>query len=484
MPQDSSATPAADNLAEQVIAPALRRRLQECYEHGTKLMEQGSYDYDYAHSILVECVSRDAANIVYLDAFLENLSRKYNNNKRGSMLNFGGKGPFKKAIAKQDWNQVFKLGAQLLKSNPWDVSTLRALADACAAHGFHETELRYLKNALDAKPNDPEINRHCAMSLERVGQFDQAIACWHRVDEAKRGDDEAQKMISELQIAKTMGRTREEGPATGTKGHRVPSPPPDEADEPADDNEPSERREIKLTPRQELEQAISYRPTDVDAYLELAELHLSEDRLGEAAHVLGKAISACGGDLKVRERLEDVEILQKKVQLDIAEQRAANSDDEQAHQLTEQLRADLNRYELEIYSARAERYPEDREVQFQLGLRLKRVENYRQAVDCFNESFKLPERQAASLLELGECLQRSRQYDKALEGYLRAADAAAESELGELRKLALYRSGLLASGLRNYAVAEEQLGRLLELDPEYKDAAGRLDKIREMRHKG
>ena len=76
MPENSSASPAADNLAEQVIAPALRRRLQECYDHGTKLMEQGDYDHDYAHSILAECVSRDAGNIVYLDAFLENLSRQ------------------------------------------------------------------------------------------------------------------------------------------------------------------------------------------------------------------------------------------------------------------------------------------------------------------------------------------------------------------------------------------------------------------------
>jgi tetratricopeptide (TPR) repeat protein len=480
MPQESSAAPAPESPQEQIIPPALRRRLQECYEHGTKLMAQDKYDFDYAHSILVECVSRDSGNLVYLDTFFQNLHRKYDNNKRGSMLNFGGKGPFKKAVAKQDWKHVVKLGPQLLKSNPWDVPTLRALADACAAFGFHETELRYLKNALAAKPNDPDVNRHCAKSLERIGQFDQAIACWHRIDEAKRGDDEAQEMMSKLQIAKTMGHNREDKTAAAKGRERKP---PSDADEEAA-TETKERREIKLSPRQQLEQAISNNPTDPDSYIELAELHIAENRLGEAAHLLAKAVSACGGDLKVRERLEDLEVFQRQTQLAVAEQRAASNEDEEARQLAEQLRADLNRYELEVFGGRAERYPNDREVKFQLGLRLKRADNLRQAIACFQESMTLPERYAGSLLELGECLQRGKQYEKALECYTRSVDESAKAELLDLQKLAHYRSGLLAAGLRNYEMAEAQLAKLIELDSAYKDAADRLDKIREIRHKG
>ena len=93
-------------------------------------------------------------------------------------------------------------------------------------------------------------------------------------------------------------------------------------------------------------------------------------------------------------------------------------------------------------------------------------------------------RRPIALLELGECLQRTRQYGKALECYLRSIESAQEVSDLEVEKTARYRSGLLAFGLKNYSTAEAQLVALIELDPGYKDASARLDTVREMRHKG
>jgi hypothetical protein len=62
----------------------------------------------------------------------------------------------------------------------------------------NEVELVYLKQALEANPKDADVNRHCARSLARMGQFDQAIACWHRVEKIVPGDREVARMISEL----------------------------------------------------------------------------------------------------------------------------------------------------------------------------------------------------------------------------------------------------------------------------------------------
>ncbi|MBI2481267.1 MAG: hypothetical protein HYV60_22295, partial [Planctomycetia bacterium] len=288
MAQNLSAA-ASDPSEEELISPKLRRRLQECYEQGTKLMTQEKYDFDYVHSFLVQCVLRDPANTVYLEAFLENLHRKYNHNKRGAMLNFGGKGPIKKAVAKEDWELVLKLVPEALKSNPWDVMVLRAAAEACAAFGYHQAELRYLKNALVPNPQDADVNRHCALSLARIGQFDQAISCWTRVDEAKRGDEEAQRMISQLQIEKTVGRTPEADTRPSAR-RRAKRQAEAESKQAAESR--TERREITLTPRQELERAVANNPTDVNSYFELADIHIAERRLGDAAFVLTKAIAA------------------------------------------------------------------------------------------------------------------------------------------------------------------------------------------------
>ena len=103
----------------------LRRRLQTCYDHGCQLTKDK--DYDYGHEMFTECVTKNPANLVYVEAPPSNLQRKYDNNRKGARFKgFGGKGVLKKAVNSQDWEQVFQLGPELLKTNPWDVPTPRA----------------------------------------------------------------------------------------------------------------------------------------------------------------------------------------------------------------------------------------------------------------------------------------------------------------------------------------------------------------------
>lgn len=466
-------------------------------------MKQDAYDFEYAHTLLVECVTRDPGNVTYIEAFFENLRRKYKNNKRGSLLSFGGKGPLKKALAKEQWAEVLKVGPPILKSNPWDVATLRGLARACAASGLPDAELRYLRYALEPNPNDVEVNRHCAQSLTRVGRYDQAIGCWNRVDEfSKGGDREAQENISQLQIEKTQAGARlGKGPklpqgtrssrATSTaRPARTPATPSStsaksvDAAQDVENPQPttSPRREIRLTPRQQLEQALVLNPTDIDTYFELVQLHVAESRLGEAVHVLERAQAATGNDIRVQEKMEDVEVLRKKRQLVIAEQQAERAPTPDAQQLVTDLRDDLRRYELQVFMTRAQRYPQDAECQFQLGMRLKWLANYREAMRCFELAAQLPARRAAATLERAECLQHLRQYAVALDCYETAIGQAAEATQTELLKLALYRSAVLAAALRDESRAIERFTQLIDLDPGYKDAAERLDKIRGMGH--
>ena len=173
-------------------------------------------------------------------------------------------------------------------------------------------------------------------------------------------------------------------------------------------------------------------------------------------------------------------MLRRKRQLVMAEQRAQKEPSPDAQQLVESVRQELARYELDVFLARARRYPQDQECQFQLGLRLKRVENYREAMTCFQKAAHLPSRKVASVLELGECLQHLRQYDKAMECYDAASGFAAAEGAHELQHLALYRAAVLAAALRQDQAAADRFRQLVELAPDYKDAAARLDKIRQM----
>ncbi len=500
MANEPATNDSADEAPVDIMSPAKRKRLQQCFDRANELAGKDKPDFDYAHDLYAQAVANDPGNLVYVEALLTNLQKKYKNNKKGSRFSFGGRKAFKEAVADEDWNDIFREGLELLKNNPWDVQALREMARACAFNRYNEVELRYLKNALDAKPKDIEVNRHCAQSLARVGQFDMAIVCWNRIAE-KTKSDEAEKMMSELTLAKTMGIPASVE-AIGADGDRPMSPMPmtapvdpdakepdgkrrrsedDSADQPVKAEEEEEAvaedsPKIKLNERQRLEKAIRDDPSEVSSYLQLAEVHGSERRYSDAERVLAEAITVIGPSLKLETAHEDAQIKSSRAKVAIAEQRSASARTEEAEELVKKLRSDLNRLELEIYQKRCQRYPDRLRLRYDLGVRLRRAGNYLEAVKAYDEARKDESCEVAASLEMGECWQKLKQYSKAMKCYELAIQQSTELD-GDRQKMSLYRGAILAQALKNVAQAKAWLEELVELDPAFRDAAARLDKL-------
>jgi len=450
--------------------------LQQCFEYGTKSSAKG--DFEAAEDMFVSCIIGDPGNFLYAKEFLATEYRKYNNNKKGSRMaafsGVGQKGSIKKASMQKDWAGVIKAGLELLKLNPWDVNTLLAMGHACGEMGCDEVQMLYLRSALDVNPKDAEVNRLCARVLGGQGQFDQAIACWHRVQQAKPGDIEAQREIGNLTVERTISAGRyEEAESTNQL----------KADRHHDDD-----RNVKLTPEQQLEKAIGKDPSNISNYLELADLHTRNDRFSEAEDVLGKALQASGGDVMVRERLEDAQVRRGRHQLAIAEQRAKNEKTQEALDLYKRMKAEFNNVELGVFRSRADRYPANLGLKFELGVRLKRAGQYKEAIEALQVARGEAKRKAAVHLELGECFEYIKQPKLALPNYEAAIEAGSDRD-AEQHKLAHYRAGVLAYRMRDLEgpyleKAEKYLTALAGLDYGYKDVAERLDKLAEIRNKG
>ena len=74
------------------------------------------------------------------------------NNKKGSKMasisGMGGRASIKKSSMQKDWQSVIKSGIEVLKLNPWDVSTLQALATGCEELELFDAQLVFLRWAL------------------------------------------------------------------------------------------------------------------------------------------------------------------------------------------------------------------------------------------------------------------------------------------------------------------------------------------------
>ena len=449
------------------ISAEQRRRLQESFDKGE---QSKARNRDYATEMFTTCVAGDPGNRVYVQAFLENLQKKYNNKGKGgnfaAFQGMGSKAKLKKSIAKGEFDAAIRAGLELLKLNPWDIPALMQMATASAGLGCYETQLVYLSLATKSAPDpgDVEIARACANALALVGQFDQAMGCWERVKKYHPNNEEAQSAIAGLHTDKIswLGSGKEDAKnakkATGGK---------------------DSTRETELRAKHDAD------PADVDSASDLSDLLAREERYAEAEEVLKTSLAASGGAVKVREHLEDVQLHSNRLfQVTGVERNGRTTRRTRTRKpLHAEAEIDVNRVELEVFRSRSDRYPGNTTWKYEYAVRLRRAGNYNEAIKAFQEARGDPKRKSAVFIELGDCFMKIKQPKLAVSNYVAALEVMTDRDL-ELRKKALYRAGVVSMDqLNDVDASDRYLTQLAGLDFGYEDVSARLDKINRERNK-
>lgn len=450
------------------ISPAKRKRLQMSFEHASKQMAQGNYDY--ATELLTQCVLGDPGNVQYVQSFLANLQKKYSNNKSGSKLAAfkarSERSSIKKGKAQGDWEAVLRNGLEVLKVNPWDVPALTAMADACEALHLENVTLIYLKMALDANPNDPDVNLQCAQALRARQQWDQAIACLHRVEKVRPDDEEIQRMIADLAVEKTIHQGRLEEDGASRKTSSATKTPQQQA----------------LSEEERLEREIAQDPKNISKYLELADLYLREDRFDKAEDVMARAYEASGGDPDIRDRWDDIQLRHLRYQVIQAKRKADETGSDEAKEEYKRLRKKQIAKELEYYKGLCERFPNNLTYKYELGVRYQLNGQYADAIREFQAAKNDPRRKGACLLALGQCFQQIHQLQLAMTHYEMSIQEIPDRE-AQRKKEALYLAGKLAAALKDFERAEKHLTALAGIDFNYRDVSALLTKVSEAKAK-
>ncbi len=485
--QASIAPVNANGSAPSPVSDAQRRRLDEAHREAVKLLSLVECDFDRAIQLLLECVQADPGNLTYVDTFLDCLARKHRESKGSMSSERDADAELSRAAGSQDWSAVLQRGPELLSSNPWHVPTLRTIAEATGALGNLAVELRYLSSASEFAPDDAPLNRQFARALMQVGQFDEALACWRRVEEAEPEDSEAPEMIVELTVENCRCRAGLKD-STIAPSAAVALAVRQQRDQTAKRNREARRRPVKIrkhenpfgvkyTPIQALEHTIRDNPTNVDAHLELAELYVRDERDYDAEKLLQRGIEATGDNVLVREMWEEIRLLRSRKRCTLAERRVEVEATSDAREALTETRREHHRLELEILAGRCAREPENAALQVEVGIRLKRLGKFNEACQRFNQALNDALHRPAAALELGECQEQFEQYPQALTLYRQAFESAVFPGHFDLKKEALYHAGILAARIKLFKQAKHYLTELLRLDPQYKEAAAKLNEI-------
>jgi tetratricopeptide (TPR) repeat protein len=472
---ETASKPAAEGPQQRApLSPVQKKGLQQSFERANKVMAQPSYDFNYVGELLTTCVLGDPANDAYVVAFVENQQKRYKNNRKGAPLasfkERGARSAIKKAEAAGQWDEVVKNGLQVLKVNPWDVHALRALGTAAKNSGDFLSEMRWLKFALESNAKDPETNIQCAKALAERGQFDQAIACWHRVEQLRPEHAEPQRAISELTVRKTMQR----GGFEEEKKKKATTPKAKDQQAAAEAEAAKAEAEAE---EQSLRRKILKDPKNMANYFELAEAMRNKGRFAEAEEVYAKAYEISGHDPDVRERWIDVQL--QRARAETVDARNRRKESREAEQEYLRLRKELNDKEMQRAKFLCERYPNNLRFKYDLAIVYRLMGKYGEAIKEFQAARNDPRCKGLCLLGLGQCFQAIKQGRLAIHHYELAVQEIPDRD-ADNKKEALYLAAKMAMDeLKDNKLAEKHLSVLAGLDFSYKDVADLLAKLAE-----
>jgi tetratricopeptide (TPR) repeat protein len=465
------------------------------FERANQVVATGNYDYGIR--LLLSCCKLDPANLIYRQALRRTEKAKFGNNLRGSWharwSTWGGKAKVKALLGARDYLKALEQGERVLTRNPWDVGVQMDMAAAADALGLLDVAVWCLEQARQKTARDAALNRALARMYEKRGNFTQATALWQLIQGDAPGDIEAEHKIKDLAAHEVIARAKfdpeqaqGDDPEGGSAGTAAPTPDSD-----ATGSKPSppagaaftppvraadSSAEIRVAREASLIRAkLESNRTNVNGYLQLAAVYRRVGLLDKARAVLNEGLGPTGNAFELATELADLDIEPFRQNLRITEDKLRDvPDNEELRRIRVRLRKEINTRELELYRQKADRFPTELGLRFEVGVRLLRAGQLDEAIQMLQTSRSDPRFRWQSMLWLGHCFKArknwrlaQRNFEEALHN-LPAGETAARKDL-----LFLLAQGFADEG--DFARAVDTGSELANLDFTYRDIGRLLD---------
>jgi tetratricopeptide (TPR) repeat protein len=445
-----------------------KKLASDCYRKGVEAIEKKNWGL--AVEMFSMCARFVPDNVMYRQLLRKSEWQKYDDNRTGagalakSKL-MGIRSRIKKAKAKGDWEEVDKACEEGLAINPWDVQLNVELAEAARAREYMEVARFAMLEARNAEPNNKELNYQLAELLEQRGEYDEAAKIWQHICKLDPLDGNARSRLSGAHMKKTIHIGGYEGADT-TRNVMAKGPKAGESAAPGESQEA------------DFKQAIRKEPQKVENYLKLADWYKREGRLDESHQTFETALQISGDNTNIREQLEDIELLRMHRNVELAKEKAAANGDDETRKTAAALATEFAKRKLEVLSRRAERYPQNLELKYELAeLLMAPFGKYTQAIPLLQQASNNKRLKAKALIMLGRCFIQDKKISLARGQIERGVAEINAADDPKLFVEAHYMLGRVCEELKDYPAAEKHYGEVLVVDYEYKDARARLEKL-------
>ncbi len=457
----------------QPASPQQVQKAQTFFQYGNDAALKGNHDY--AIQMYLEACKLIPDNLTFRQALRGVERRKFGNDpsKVGRLIGARLQ-PLrlkaKSAKSKKDWNHVLEVCEEAFQQHPWDTVAAMDAAEACEELGYKPLAQWLVESVQAQGESDADFLRFAAHIHELNEAWPKAIWCWEKVKQLIPHEENASRRINDLSARSTIARSglgnALNKTATGGSGPEKEAP-----------SEIESLRVQQVTPEQRYLKEIEEEPSRIGAYLALADLYKSNDKLDEAEQILAKGIKASPDDTYLRNSHAEIQIARLKRAVEAWSRRVKKDpNDAEALSKLKQLQETLANYEVKDLKRRIAARTDDLSLRLQLGQALAKLGRHDEAIAEFQQARSSATLKVQALYHAGLSFEANGVNKLAERSFLDAIRACDPEDFATLNGLH-YRLGRIAEAQGNKESAEEHFNEVAANDYSYLDVAQRLRQL-------
>jgi tetratricopeptide (TPR) repeat protein len=458
-------------MPEKTLAE-IPRDVRELFQKGVTAVQR--QNLDYAIAIFQKVVEREPACLEGRQALRAAQIRKAGSSTGFFKKILGGASSsplLAKAQMAKGRNPVeaMQIAEQILEGDPHNSMAHKILAEAALSAGLPKTACFTYEVLLKASPRDYDLTMSYGAALAAAGQIAKAEQVYQELQMAHPTKAEISMALKDLSAKRTLNEGGYEALADGSGSYRDILKNKGESVRLEQEGRVVRNEDDSSRLIGEYESRLVREPRNVKLLRNIAEIHTQQKEFDKALETYERIRQIDGGtDPSLEKAIAETTLKRfdhQTAQLDVA-------DPAQAEQI-ETLRRERAAYQIEETRKRAERYPTDLLIKFELGQLYLQAGKTSEAIQEFQKAQANPSKRVLAMMYLAQCYSARNMNDLAAR---RLQEALKEKPVfDDEKKEMVYLLGSVLEKMGKKEEAIEQFKQIYEIDIGYKDVAAKVD---------
>jgi tetratricopeptide (TPR) repeat protein len=367
--------------------------------------------------------------------------------------------------------EALQVAEQILNGDPQNSAAHKIIVEAATALELPKTAVMSLEILALNSPKDLEVAIKFANTLAETGQVAKAEKILADLAEDYPGDQGLSQALKDLSARKTLKQGGYEALADGSGSFRDILKNKEEAVTLEQQNRQVKTEDVTERLISEYETRLKTEPKNMKLLRSLAELYTSKKEFDKAmAYYDQLKASEVGADASLDKNI--AETMSRRFEHQLAQLDSAAPD---YPEKAAKLHAEKDAYLLAECQTRAERFPTDLQIRFELGQLYFKAGKVSEAIGELQRAQSNPQRRIAALNLLAQCFMKRRMYDLATRQLLNALKE--KPVFDDEKKELIYNLASVYEAMGKKDEMIKQLELIYEVDISYRDVAAKVDQF-------